>query len=99
MKENRSGSVKIGVDIGGTFTDVVILSDRGELSTLKVPSTVDDYSRAIIHGLSRLLSDHSVEALIHATTVATNAVLMHQGAKTGLVTTRGFRDVLEIGRL
>jgi N-methylhydantoinase A len=95
---------RAGVDIGGTFTDIVLLSDNGERYTKKVSSTVDDYARAIVDGLSALLTEigaepgHIVE-LLHGTTVASNAILEHKGAKTGLITTRGFRDVLEIRNL
>src|SRR5437660_812017 len=95
---------RAGVDIGGTFTDIVLLGDRGERYTKKVSSTVDDYARAITEGLSQLLAEIDGEArgiaeLLHGTTVASNAVLEHKGAKTGLITTKGFRDVLEIRNL
>src|SRR5690348_8531423 len=97
-------SFRAGVDIGGTFTDIVLLGDRGERYTKKVSSTVDDYARAITEGLSQLLAEIDGEArgiaeLLHGTTVASNAVLEHKGAKTGLITTKGFRDVLEIRNL
>jgi N-methylhydantoinase A len=95
---------RAGVDIGGTFTDIVLLGDRGERHTKKVSSTVDDYARAITEGLSQLLAEIDGEArgiaeLLHGTTVASNAILEHKGAKTGLITTKGFRDVLEIRNL
>src|SRR5712671_4564831 len=95
---------RAGVDIGGTFTDIVLLGDRGERYTKKVPSTVDDYARAITDGLAALLAETGGEAsgiieLLHGTTVASNAILEHKGAKTGLITTKGFRDVLEIRNL
>src|SRR5712672_629016 len=97
-------SFRAGVDIGGTFTDIVLLGDRGERYTKKVSSTVDDYARAITEGLSQLLAEIGGEArgiaeLLHATTVASNAILEHKGAKTGLITTKGFRDILELRRL
>src|ERR1041384_3286078 len=97
-------SFRAGVDIGGTFTDIVLLGDKGERYTKKVSSTVDDYARAITEGLSQLLAEIGGEArgiveLLHGTTVASNAILEHKGAKTGLITTRGFRDVLEIRNL
>ena len=97
-------SFRAGVDIGGTFTDIVLLGDQGERYTKKVSSTVDDYARAITEGLSQLLAETGGEArgiveLLHGTTVASNAILEHKGAKTGLVTTKGFRDVLEIRNL
>src|SRR3954447_19298780 len=95
---------RAGVDIGGTFTDIVLLGDRGERYTKKVSSTVDDYARAITDGLSQLLAEidgeaHGIVELLHGTTVASNAILEHKGAKTGLITTKGFRDVLEIRNL
>jgi N-methylhydantoinase A len=95
---------RAGVDIGGTFTDIVLLGDQGERYTKKVPSTVDDYARAITDGLAALLAETGAAAggiveLLHGTTVASNAILEHKGAKTGLITTKGFRDVLEIRNL
>src|SRR5689334_23488071 len=97
-------SFRAGVDIGGTFTDIVLLGDQGERYTKKVSSTVEDYARGITEGLSQLLAETGGEArgiveLLHGTTVASNAILEHKGAKTGLVTTKGFRDVLEIRNL
>src|SRR5436305_5713516 len=97
-------SFRAGVDIGGTFTDIVLLGDDGSRYTKKVSSTVDDYARAIVDGLAVLLGEIGAEAsgiveLLHGTTVASNAVLEHKGAKTGLITTKGFRDVLEIRNL
>ena len=95
---------RAGVDIGGTFTDVVLMSDQGNVYVRKQPSTPDDYSQGIADGLAALVADAGatmgdVTELVHATTVATNAILEGKGAVTGLITTRGFRDVLEIGRL
>src|SRR6202167_6574799 len=96
------GTFRAGVDIGGTFTDIVVLGEGGERYTRKVSSTVDDYARAIVEGLAGLLGeigDARVVELLHGTTVASNAILEHKGARTGLITTRGFRDVLEIRKL
>ena len=94
---------RVGVDIGGTFTDIVLLGDGGERYTKKVSSTVDDYARAIVDGLPALLGEigdaAAIVELLHGTTVASNAILEHKGARTGLITTRGFRDVLEIRNL
>src|SRR5579859_3032965 len=95
---------RAGVDIGGTFTDIVLLGDDGSRYTKKVSSTVDDYARAIVEGLAALLGEvgaapGDVAELLHGTTVASNAILEHKGARTGLITTRGFRDVLEIRNL
>ncbi len=92
---------RAGVDIGGTFTDIVLVGSNGERLTRKVPSTVDDYARGIVEGLAALIEEAggSVVELLHGTTVASNAILELKGAKTGLITTRGFRDVLEIRNL
>src|SRR5271170_6843073 len=97
-------SFRAGVDIGGTFTDIVLIGDNGERFTKKVSSTVDDYARAIVDGLAALLAEigaepGSIVELLHGTTVASNAILEHKGAKAGLITTKGFRDVLEIRNL
>lgn len=89
--------VLVGVDTGGTFTDIVLLQE-GELHVFKVLSTPDDPSRAILDGLQQLDALKGLSVLVHGSTVATNAVLEGKGAKTGLITTAGFRDVLEIGR-
>jgi N-methylhydantoinase A len=89
---------KIGIDAGGTFTDFVLYDDDG-IRTVKVPSTPQDPSRAIIEGLDRLF-DKLPDGLeiIHGSTVATNAFLERKGARTVLITTWGFEDVLFIGR-
>jgi N-methylhydantoinase A len=95
---------RIGADIGGTFTDLVLLDSGGRVATCKVSSTPDSYGRAIVEGILELLRVERVEAgdlteLVHASTIATNAILEFKGAKTALLTTRGFRDILEIRRL
>ncbi len=96
--------LRVGVDTGGTFTDVVALDlGTGRIETRKVSSTPGDPAVAVIEGLRRLLaqmknSPRDVEGFVHGTTVATNALLEGKWAKTALVTTEGFRDVLEIGR-
>ena len=95
---------RVGVDVGGTFTDVVLPAADGSLHALKLLSSPDDYGRAIVAGAKELLESAGVAAaavdeLVHGTTVATNAVLEGTGAPTGLLTTRGFRDVLEIRRI
>jgi N-methylhydantoinase A len=86
-----------GVDTGGTFTDIVLLQD-GKLKVFKVLSTPDDPSRAILSGLGQLNAMRDLHVLVHGSTVATNAVLERKGVRTALITTAGFRDVLEIGR-
>jgi len=95
---------RVGVDIGGTFTDIVFLDQNGVIHTKKLSSSVDNYARAIIDGLNQVLEEIScdaacVEEVLHATTVASNAILELKGARTGLITTRGFRDILEIRNL
>jgi N-methylhydantoinase A len=92
------GGWRLGVDVGGTFTDLVALSE-GELVTTKVPSTPKDQSVGAMNALSASGVDvASLSALAHGMTVATNALLERRGARTALVTTEGFRDVLEIAR-
>ena len=93
----------LGADIGGTFTDIVLLRSDGNLFSKKVLSTPDDYSRGIEEGVAALLKEIGVSAqqiseFAHGITVATNAIIERKGVKVALVTTAGFRDVLEIGR-
>jgi N-methylhydantoinase A len=89
---------RLGVDVGGTFTDLVALVD-GELRTAKVPSTPADQSEGVMASIEAAgLSGADVGAFAHGMTVGTNALLERRGARTALVTTEGFRDVLEIGR-
>jgi N-methylhydantoinase A len=95
---------RVGVDIGGTFTDIVLLGSDGTIHTKKISSSVDNYASAIVQGLDELftetgLADNAIEEIRHGTTVASNAILEHKGAKVGLITTKGFRDVLEIRTL
>ena len=95
---------RIGVDIGGTFTDIVLLAEDGTVATRKVSSSVDDYARAIMEGVGSLVAEHAVDGadiaeVVHGTTVASNALLERKGARTGLIGTQGFRDVLEIRNL
>ena len=85
----------LGVDVGGTFTDFLLWQD-GELSIYKRASTSDDPSRGVLAGLDE--AAFSPEEVVHGSTVATNAVLERKGARTALITTKGFRDVLAIGR-
>ena len=90
----------VGVDVGGTFTDILGLDARsGSLLSAKVPSLPDRQWRGVLDALAALgIERASVEAFVHGTTIATNALLERKGAKTALVTTEGFRDTLEIGR-
>ncbi len=91
-------SLRIGIDIGGTFTDIVAISPDGTVTTHKTASTPHDYGAGIIDGLRTLLAGRpgTVTDVLHATTVGSNTVLEAKGAKTALITTRGFRDILEI---
>lgn len=96
--------MRVGVDIGGTFTDLVFMDFQGLRAWTKVSSTAADFAQGIVQGLDALIREtnaHSADIaeVIHATTVATNAILEGRGARTGLITTAGFRDVLEIRRL
>lgn len=94
---------KLGVDVGGTFTDLCLLNgDTGEVWIEKTPSTPADQSIAFVEGVIRVaesagIAPGVIDFLVHGTTVATNSLLEHKGAKTVLLTTQGFRDVLEIG--
>ncbi len=93
-----------GVDIGGTFTDIVLVSSDGAVRTRKIASTTGDYGEGIVQGLSELIAQSDIDpaavrGVVHGTTVATNTILEGRGARTGLITTRGFRDVLEMRRL
>ncbi len=91
-------NLRLGVDVGGTFTDLVALSE-GDLITAKVPSTPKDQSMGVMNAIEASeVEPGTMAALAHGMTVATNALLERRGAKTALVTTEGFRDLLEIAR-
>ena len=95
---------RVGIDIGGTFTDIVFLNSEGRLFTKKVPSSVDNYARAIVEGMAEVFDEagitpKDIRELRHGTTVASNAILELKGARVGLITSAGFRDVLEIRTL
>lgn len=97
-------STLVGIDIGGTFTDVVALNNSdGSVSVTKVPSTPHEYSDGFFNGLDKICRTNNVvpkdiERLVHGTTVATNAILEKKGSTIGILTTKGFRDVLIVGR-
>src|SRR3712207_2102406 len=93
--------LRFGVDVGGTFTDLFAHDERsGELTALKVPTTSHNQAEGIIAGIRILLTPGTtVSGVVHGTTVVTNALLEGHGAMVTLVTTAGFRDVLEVGRL
>src|SRR6185312_10487437 len=95
---------RVGVDIGGTFTDIVLLGSDGSVHVKKIASSVGNYAQAIVDGLAEVfresgLAGAAIEEIRHGTTVASNAILEHKGARVGLITTEGFRDVLEIRTL
>ncbi|HSU06315.1 MAG TPA: hydantoinase/oxoprolinase N-terminal domain-containing protein, partial [Acetobacteraceae bacterium] len=99
-----TASWRIGIDIGGTFTDVAIVEQQtGRIAVAKLLSTPQDFGEAVIAGLRQALAENGIDAaevslLSHATTVVTNALLQNRGARAGMVTTRGFRDILELRR-
>lgn len=94
---------RVGTDIGGTFTDIVFVGSNGSVVTKKILSTPDDYSRAITQGIDEVLKKNriaasSIKELVHGTTIVTNTCIELTGAQVGLITTEGFRDILEMGR-
>ena len=96
-----SSETRVGVDVGGTNTDVILVTEDDEF-TFKTPSTTDP-SQSTLTGIVEVcqlagIEPADVDQILHGTTVATNALIEHEGAKTGLLTTDGFRDVLHIGR-
>lgn len=97
------GNYEIGVDIGGTFTDVILIDPSGRVNSHKLLSTPDNFSNAMIKGIEQIcaranIEPSSITKIVHGTTVVTNACIEMKGAKVGLLTTQGFRDILEIGR-
>ena len=104
MPPSGRGPIRLGVDIGGTFTDIVLLAADGTVVTKKISSSTDDYARAIVAGLEQVfaegaLTSADIAEVLHGTTVASNAILERRGANTALITTKGFRDILEIRTL
>ena len=97
-------TIRIGVDVGGTNTDICAIDEKsGELMVYKLPSSLHDQSAAVVEGVKVIAEEYGfagedVSRFMHGTTVATNAILEGRGAKTALITTGGFRDLLEIGR-
>src|ERR671933_2065945 len=100
-------SYLVGVDIGGTFTDCVVIDERGGVVTAKSPSTPDDFSRGMLNAMAAAAEQlgteleglcRSTALLSHGTTVGTNAIVQHRGAKLGLITTKGHSDVIHIMR-
>src|SRR6266404_8494881 len=95
--------IRIGIDVGGTFTDIVTVEEGGAVRHFKLPSTPADPAAAIAEGVATPLrhcgvSGEEIAFLGHGTTVVTNLIIERRGATTALLTTAGFRDVLEIGR-
>lgn len=105
MKEQAPAvEYRLGIDIGGTFTDLALIGRDGSVHLAKVASTPPEFGVGVIRGLHEIvksagISPTKIHAVIHGTTVAANAILEGRGAKTALLTTRGFRDVLELGRM
>ncbi len=102
MSVDLSGA-RIGIDVGGTFTDFVLSDASGRMAFYKEPSTPDDPSHALIEGLTKLLDQNGlkpsdVSALMHGTTIGLNAIIQRKGARIGLIVTSGYRDILEIAR-
>ena len=100
----RGGRYRLGIDVGGTFTDLILLDEQsGHLQAGKVLTTPSDASRGVMEGIAQMLSLAAIDAdeirqVIHATTLVGNAVIEHKGCRTALITTQGFRDVLTFGR-
>src|SRR5476649_2811813 len=91
--------VIVGVDVGGTFTDLFLLdAANGRFRTAKVPSRRGDESQGFLNGLNALGGAATLHSIVHGTTVGTNTLLERRGPKIGVITTRGFRDVLEMRR-
>lgn len=90
----------VGVDVGGTFTDIFVLDEStNSVTTAKVPSTKGDQSKGFVQGIAQEVPDFSaIATIVHGTTVGTNALLERKGARTGIITTEGFRDVIEMRR-
>src|ERR1700757_2727333 len=95
---------RLGVDVGGTFTDLIYVDDEaGTILTHKIPSTPDDPSRGTVQGIKELTDQADVppadlDQVFHGTTIATNIVIEHNGATVGMITTEGYRDILHIAR-
>jgi N-methylhydantoinase A len=99
LPQTESGLLAVGVDVGGTFTDVFFLDEaNGRIDIAKVPSTRGDQATGFIEGLRAKTEPKRIGTVVHGTTVGTNALLERKGARTGIITTMGFRDVLEMRR-
>ncbi|HEY8414850.1 MAG TPA: hydantoinase/oxoprolinase N-terminal domain-containing protein, partial [Thermaerobacter sp.] len=92
--------LRVATDVGGTFTDLVAVDEEtGHLVTAKSPSTPPDFARGTLNVMGKAgIEPAAIRTFVHGTTVVINAITERRGARVGLITTRGFRDVLEIGR-
>jgi hypothetical protein len=100
-KGEISGNVVAGVDVGGTFTDLILIDGRGagQVAVAKTPTTPDNQAGGVVDALEKSgFPVEDIDLIVHGTTTTTNAVLERRLARTGLITTRGFRDVIELGR-
>ena len=101
----RGSMMRIGIDVGGTFTDIVLVDDSsGRIWMTKTLTTRKSLAEGVLTGVEKALTlagrpARKLEYLVHGTTIGTNALIERTGARTGLLTTEGFRDVLEIGRI
>lgn len=96
---NRSSGVITGVDVGGTFTDMLVFDSQGSISFAKTPTTIDNQAFGVMNALSQSdVAITDIDTIVHGTTTTTNAVLERKLARTGMITTRGFRDIIELGR-
>jgi len=97
-------SYRLGIDVGGTFTDLLLFNEEtGELKMEKTPSTPADQSIGILNGIHKIvktagISPDEIKLILHGTTIATNAVLEEKGALVGLITTKGFEQILHVAR-
>jgi N-methylhydantoinase A len=104
MSSASNPRYRLGVDVGGTFTDLLLINEAtGETYSAKVPSTPADSSVGVLNGIARLCEQNRIDAryithVMHGTTVATNTVLEGKGARVGLVATKGYGQVLQIAR-
>src|SRR5215468_2620433 len=97
-------SYRLGIDVGGTFTDLLLFEERsGKIFLTKTPSTPHDPSVGVLQGIGKIagiagIDAHQIALILHGTTVATNAVLEGKGARVGLITNRGFEQILHVAR-
>ena len=98
-EKDRASGVVAGIDVGGTFTDLILIDAAGKAAVAKVPTTPQNQAHGVVAALTAAGHEPShIDLIVHGTTTTTNAVIERRLAKTGMITTRGFRDVIEIGR-